>query len=110
MRGLQCNIKCAIVSAERQHPPCTRALDARAQYLQELRLEVALESAALPLTVLTGLDGGVKMREARLVPLEEVFRMIEAISAHAPLGAAAHALTDKCRRRAEPRRLPLAAR
>ena len=47
-------------------------LDARAQYLQELRLEVALESAALPLTVLTGLDGGVKLREARLVPLEEV--------------------------------------
>ena len=46
-------------------------LDARAQYLQELRLEVALESAALPLTVLTGLDGGVKLREARLVPLEE---------------------------------------
>ena len=54
-------------------------LDARAQYLQELRLEVALESAALPLTVLTGLDGGVKLREARLVPLEEVFRMIEAM-------------------------------
>ena len=54
-------------------------LDARAQYLQELRLEVALESAALPLTVLMGLDGGVKLREARLVPLEEVFQMIEAM-------------------------------
>ena len=46
---------------------------------QELRLEVALESAALPATVLTSLDGGVKLCEARLVPLEEVFRMIEAM-------------------------------
>jgi hypothetical protein len=58
LRGLQCNVPSQSATQ----------LDARAQYLQELRLEVALESAALPLTVLTGLDGGVKMREARLVP------------------------------------------
>ena len=64
---------------QRRPAPAVAQLDARAQYLQELRLEVALESAALPLTVLTGLDGGVKLREARLVPLEEVFRMIEAM-------------------------------
>ena len=54
-------------------------LDARAQYLRELKLEVALEAAALPLTILTGLDGGVKLREARLVPLEEIFQMIESM-------------------------------
>ena len=53
-------------------------LDARAQYLRELKLEVVLE-VGKPLTVLTGLDGGVKLREARLVLLEEVFQMIEAM-------------------------------
>ena len=54
-------------------------LEARAVYVKELRLAVALVPADAALTVLTGLDGGVKLRVARLVPVEEIFGMIEAM-------------------------------
>ena len=54
-------------------------LEAKAEYVRELRLSVELESAASALTVLTGIDGGVKLREAKLVPLEDIFSVIEAM-------------------------------
>jgi hypothetical protein len=54
-------------------------LQAQAPYLQELRLSCKLEEAPAAATELIGLDGSVKLRASRLVPLSEIFRMIEAM-------------------------------